>query len=423
MLPLLALALVPLAGCAESWNGLGQGAQARAASDQLFGAVADRYVDVVRNAKYEYARDALTKAAFTPSRAFDDSAAWTGLAATSRVLETFGAPQDGRYQMTSRSGAPAPARPGEGRHSVRLTQLTGDVFRWDTNVDFAIGTISPDEVAGLLGALMGSAEGHSEAFVRASLVAGAPRTSAALGALFSLDTLRPVPLVDGTTSTTLVIGIHAERMRRRFPSLADYVTRYVEPARYRVQLADRAGVVYLDAVARDQVLTLRIRTRKGRLVSLGGAAREMPDSLLMTADFAVKVKLFTVGFHNLVMEFANTRQGPRQREWSVAAHREPAWNLPFITARLVRGSLRRPFLGEGASYRIGVRDGEGSRSSVLYRESRLTMQESGILSFVNSLSSKAMDDFGQKVELEQNLWVRELFLALRDDARLALSAR
>jgi len=48
------------------------------------------------------------------------------------------------------------------------------------------------------------------------------------------------------------------------------------------------------------------------------------------------------------------------------------------------------------------------------------VQESAILNFLNSLGNTAMDDFDGAVEREENTWLRELFLALRDDARAAL---
>ena len=55
------------------------------------------------------------------------------------------------------------------------------------------------------------------------------------------------------------------------------------------------------------------------------------------------------------------------------------------------------------------------------RQTRLFVQESAILNFFNSLSSTAMDDFGNTVEREENAWLRDLFLAMRDDSRKAIA--
>ena len=154
---------------------------------------------------------------------------------------------------------------------------------------------------------------------------------------------------------------------------------------------------------------------------LSGLARSLPDSLVVLADFTVKVKMFNVGFHDLSMEFVNSARGDQERDWTVTARKEPHWNLPFITARLIRAPLRYPFSGEGALFRMALRAGEGDHPTVLVRQSRLGVQESAILKFINSLSNTAMNDFGARVEHEENIWLRELFLALRDDAKAALA--
>jgi hypothetical protein len=194
----------------------------------------------------------------------------------------------------------------------------------------------------------------------------------------------------------------------------------VDPARYHLQVTDRSGAPFIDIAARDRFITIRVRSLHGHLVPLAGAARPMPDSLLVLMDFTAKVKVFTVGFHDLQMELVNAATGDHDRAWVITAHREPSWNLPFITARLLRAPLRRPFAGEGALFRIGVRAGEGNSPTVLYRQTRLFVQESAILNFLNSLSSTAMDDLNTTVERDQNAWLREVFTALREDARGAI---
>src|SRR4051812_38011555 len=66
-----------ITSCRDTFAGFGAGARARASSDQLFGAFAQRYADVSRNPKYEYARIQITHNALAPSRVFGDSGAWT----------------------------------------------------------------------------------------------------------------------------------------------------------------------------------------------------------------------------------------------------------------------------------------------------------------------------------------------------------
>lgn len=71
-------------------------------------------------------------------------------------------------------------------------------------------------------------------------------------------------------------------------------------------------------------------------------------------------------------------------------------------------------------FRIGVRAGEAGAPTVLLRRSRFPVQESSILNFINSLGGRAMDEFGGPVQREESAWLRELFIALRDDARAAI---
>lgn len=417
------LLLLPLFGvaCRESLSGFGAGLRARSSAEQFFGALADRHVDIVRNPKYEYARVQITKGALSPSRVFDDTAAWTGASGPVRILETFGSFVDDRYVMSSHRGIPAPTKPADGRHISTLGKLADGQYRWDTTVDFALGNVRPNDIALVISRLLTAGEGLTERDARADLLASAPRTAIALGGAFSLDSLHPVQLSDGTTAVTLGISVHSEQLKQRFPAFGDYVHRYVDPARFHFFVADRSGVGYLDGQYRDRFLTLRLRSQGGHLVPLTGPPKPIPDTLVVLADFTVKVKVFTVGFHDLSMEFVNSAHLDRERDWTLTMRKEPSWNLPFITARLIRAPLRYPFAGEGALFRMGLRAGEADQPTVLVRQTRLAVQESAILKFINGLSNTAIDDFGARVEKEESQWLRDLFLALRDDARSVLA--
>jgi hypothetical protein len=322
--------------------------------------------------------------------------------------------------MTSRRGAPAPAKPADGRHVTTLSRLSDNQYRWDTAVDFALGNVRASDVSLAISRLLTAGDGRTEREVRAELALAAPRSAAVLGTAFSLDSLHPAVLADGTTTLTVRIGVHSDQLKPKYPALAEFAQKYVDPARYHFVFSDR-GDAFVDISARDRVIMIRLRTQNGHLVPLAGTPRPMPDSLTLTADFTVKVKIFTVGFHELVMDFVNGSRDGQEHSWSFAAHKEPKWNLPLISARLIRAPLRYPFSGDGSLFQIGVREGGGDAPSVLFRQARLPVQESAILKFLNSLSSTAMDDFGVRVEREQNLWFREIFTAMRDDARAALA--
>jgi hypothetical protein len=371
---------------------------------------------VLRNEKYDYARIALTHGALVPSGVFQDTAVWTGSSGNVRLLEVRGEYAGGRYRLSSRSGVQAPSAPGDGRHIVTLSRLSEKEFRWDATVDFALGSIQPGNIADVVARLVSSAERQTERQARANLLAAAPRTSAALGTAFSLDSLVPTPLADGSTLVTVGIRMRSDLLKRRYPDFGDYMRRYVEPARYHVLVTDRAGTAYLEATALDRLLTIRVRTLRGKVVALTGAAAPMPDTLVMLADFKARIKHLGVGFHDLKMDLIHYRQGDAVNAWVVTARKEPEWDFPFAAARLIRAPLRRPFAGEGSLFRIGLR-GDAEGPTVIFREMRLYVQESAILRFLNALGNTAMNDFEQQVERQENAWLRELFAAMRDDAR------
>jgi hypothetical protein len=410
---------VALPGCRDALTGFGSGPPAVASVEQLFGALGARHADVARNVKYEYARLQIAKGALVPSKVFVDSGVWTRSSRDVRLLETHGTWMDGKYALVSRIDVPAPRKPADGRHAITLSRLSDNEFRWDTAVDFAIGSIRPADVASVLGQLIASAEGKTEREARADLAAAAPRTSGALGQLFSLDSLLPTRLGDGSTTVTLVIGLHSDRLRRRFPAFGDYVRRYVDPVRYQVVVTDQGGRPYFEAVAVDQQMTVRLRTCDGVLVPLSGALRPMPDTLVMQVDFRARIKHLGVGFHGLRMELVHVRHDAAENSWVVTARHEPEWDFPLATAHLIRAPLRRPFAGEGSLFRIGVR-GDGTGPTVIMRQIRLFVQESAILRFLNSLSGAAFSEFEDRVDQEENAWLREVFSGMRADARAAI---
>lgn len=350
---------------------------------------------------------------------FADSAAWTRSSRDVRLLETHGASVGGKYALVSRIDVPAPQRPADGRHVITLSRLSDNEFRWETTVDFAIGSIRPTDVSSVLERLIASAEGKTEAEALADLAAAAPRTSGALGQLFSLDSLLPTRLSDGSTAVTFVVGIHSDRLRRRFPAFGDYVRRYVDPLRYRVVVTDRGGTPFFEAIGGDKRVTVRLRTCGGKLVPLSGTPRPMPDTLALLVDFKAHVKHLGVGFRGLQMELVHVRHDASENAWVVTARREPEWEFPLAMARLIRAPLRRPFAGDGSLFRVGVR-GDGTGQTVIVRQIRLFVQESAILRFLNSLSGTAFSEFEDRVDREENAWLRDVFAGMRADARAAI---
>jgi hypothetical protein len=407
-------------GCRETFSGFGVGGRARVGADQLFGSLSESFTDVARGPKLVYARLAIAKQSLLPSPAFRDSAVWTGSSGDVRLLEVQGAFQGGHYVLSAHPSVPAPKNPADSRHVVTLSRLSDSEYRWDTTVDFGVGAIRPNDVATVLSRLISSAEGKNAEEVRAELTSFAPRTSSALGTAFSLDSVSPARLADGSTTMRLAIAMRSDLLKQRYPTFGAFFRKYIDPARYRIVVTDRAGTPYFEANAADRLLTIRFRAMGGKLVSLAGPATPLPDTLELLMDFKTSVKHFGVGFHGLHTELVHVRKGDVENGWVITARREPDWDFPLWTSRLIRTPLRRPFSGEGSLFRIGFR-GDGAEQTVLFREIRLFVQESAILRFLNSLSGAAFSEFADQVDAEQNAWLRAVFGAMRDDARAAIA--
>jgi hypothetical protein len=401
--------------CADSFRSIGPSpAVAQRRADELFLALASRFTAVERSPKYDAARIRLAQSALVPSRVFNDTSVWSAEPSSStRTLLIQGGLRNSRYQLDARPALGPIGRPSDSRHIIQLERLGESAFRWETKVEFGIGTVSADAAGGLFSALLHSAEGRAARDLRVDYRGAFPRAAAAFGRGFSIDSLAATPSGSGTTSVTLIVGFHPERMREAFPALAGYLDKYLKPAKYHFALTDRNAVPMFEIVGRERTATVRYRLQRGTLVSLSGTPRPLPDTLQLHADASLKVKMFTVGFHQLVSDFTITRTA-RERAWTIVAQREPEWDLPLATEHLIRSPLRRPFEGQGALFKIGVRDSAGGQT-VLLRQARLSVQESAIMRFIGALASHATKELADRVELERDRFLREAFAALQED--------
>jgi hypothetical protein len=415
---LVLLIVAPLlGGCRNAFRSFGtDGSAIQANADELFGALTARYSAVARDPKYEHARNRLNRYALVPSKIFDDTTVWTGVsAASARLLLVEGGAQEGRYVLAARTEVPRPVRPGDSRHLMSLVRLSPDEYVWDTDVTFSLGDFPPAIMSALVAGLLASPEGRAEPQIRADYLGVAPRATAALGSLFSMDSIRTTPFGDGSTDVRVTIGLHADRLKQRYPAFSSYVAKYLNPARYRLSLSDRAGAVWFDLTGADRSLQLHYRSKNGKLAPLFGPARERPDTMQLRVDFNTKFKLFGVGFKNLVGDLVITTT-PHEQAWTLAWRQEPHWELPLITEKLLRSPLKRPFEGAGVSFHIGLRGGADG-PTLLERRAHGVVQESAILRFINALGSGAMSDLADKTERDEEQFFREILTALHADAR------
>ncbi len=396
-------------------------AAAESRADQLFAAFATRFDTPLLAPRYDAARLKLAGSALVPSRIFDDTSVWISRPSpTLRRMYVSGTVENGRYHLEERASLSPAEHPGDTRHTITLQQLAPSVYRWDTNVDLAIGAIGAQDVSNLILALLKATEGRTEAELRENERAAFPHGAAAFGHGFAIDSIRVAPGPASTTSVALTLAFHPELMRAEYPQLAAYLDKYLGPAKYTFSLADRGGAQLFEAVGANRRLTLRYRVQNGNLVTLFGPARPWADSLVLTSDVSLKVRLFTVGFHHLVSDFVISNTG-HDRAWTIVARHEPQWDLPLITERLIRTPLRRPFEGDGSLFQLSVRDTSGGQS-VFARRTRLDVQESPIMRFLGSLASHAIGDLDKRVEAQEDAFLHDGFVALQSDVR-ALGGR
>lgn len=406
------------AGVAPLADGSAPGAAAlRNGADEFLGSLAGRYGVVERAPRYAKARQRIGQMALIPSRVFGDTTVWSVRPTpTVRILIAEGAVDGAHYRLRQATTTPAVDRPGDGRHAVVLTRLGDGEYRWDTSVDYAMGTLGARNAATLLGAFLASAGARdgmgSGSAMRADYRASFPRTAAALGALFSVDSLHAVPLRDGSSAVTLGVRMHTDGIRARFPQLAGYLDRYVVQGKWRATFRDASGTPWITGNAGNGRMTLAFRTAAGKFAPQSGAVRAMPDTLLLDLDFSMKVGPFTVGFDRLQGKMARHNTAT-EASWEFIAQREPEWRLPPLAERLIHSPLERPFQGDGARFRIGFRD-EGHQT-LLARHVTLAVQESAVLRFIGRLGATAFGDISDDVEQQEAQFLRGVFMAMRAD--------
>lgn len=388
--------------------------QARRNADNVFAAFAFRFYNVQRDARFTAARARMARYALIPSRLFDDTAIWSERVTDSvRALHLHGGMTERGYTFSVRSSAPYPSRLGDERHVMQLTRLGHGSYEWVTHVDHGIGPVRADEAARAIGVLLTAFEGRRGAVVEGDARQAFPRSTRHLGQLFTLDSLHSTPLGDGTTTFGLHLQLTPDTLRLRYPAFAAYLDKYVMPSRLRLRLADRAGTPFVDVGMRDGRVDVRLRAHRGTLVALAGAPRPLPDSLQLRMDLTTKMMLFRVGFRDLVGDFT-IEHGEREHAWMLRLRREPSWDFPLATDRLIKSPLRRPFEGRGSELRLAVRDDLGNQAMSV-RQIRTAVRESAIMRWLGGLGSTAFDDFAGRSEAEENRFLMELFGALRQD--------
>lgn len=393
--------------------------QAQANADGLFGAFVKRFTNVYRTPRYARAREQLLHYALTPSEVYSDTSIWTVYGPDNyRTLFGDATFVNGRYVFSNTVTDDPVKSLGEGRHIMRLRKLNNDDYDWFTGVDFAAGSITANDFANVIAHWIAASEGHNEAVLRAGYRTTFPRTTAALGKLYSLDTLISTPDADGTNKLYAVIHVTPDGIRADYPAYAAFMAKYADKVKLKFTLVDSRGAKWLDVTSRDGYITLRLRSRNGHFAPFEGPVRPMPDTLVMRVDLTAKIRLFTIGVEHLTGEWVNLHT-EHERGWALRFTREPGWVLPPAVGYLIKSPLRRPFEGNGTQFRFTVRDQPGAQT-LMSRRGTTTVRESAILRFIGKLGGGAMGDFVAGAEQDENRFNVSLYTAMKADIDAAI---
>ena len=413
-------ALAPLAGCRQIAPAFGPNLSgARQNAEEFFYSIGSRFTNIQRPPRITHARAQFGHYALTPSGIYNDTSVWLAIGADSaRLFGDEGHFAYDRYIVAAKLSTTAPDALTESREIVRLRKLTDNEYEWFTNVDVALGRMPAQTISDVLAAALLGGEGKSPAAIRADYTTSFPRTVAALGRLYTLDTLNARTDAEGATTYELAIRLTPDILKATMPHYSAYIDKYISKGKYRVTLTDKTGAHWFEAWAANRYTHFKVRSKGGHFAPLEGPVRQMPEALTIQSDMSMKILVFTVGWTEMIGDFEviNT---PHERGWSMRFAKEPNWTLPPTMGYLLKASLRRPFQGEGIPIRISIKDAPGSQT-LLNRRFALTVQESGILRFLNRLSGTAVGDFLGPSEREANRFNADAFRALRLDVAALL---
>ena len=411
----VAVTFTTAAACRESAAAFGPSAVwARQNADEFFYSVGSRFTNIQRPPKILRARAQFGHYALTPSGVYNDTSIWLSIGPDSaRLFGDEGHFSIDRYIVTAALSNNPPDALTESREIVRLRKLTGNEYEWFTNVEVAIGRIGAKNLADVIAATLAAGEGKSPAAIRANFTNAFPRAGAALGRLFTVDTIKTTSDDDGATTFEIAIRLTPDILKATMPHYAAYIDKYISKGKYRITLTDQTGVNWFEAWAANYYMHFKMRSRNGHFAPLEGAVRPMPPSLTIHLDMSMKILIFTVGWTDMVGDF-DIIDTPHERGWSMRFAKEPEWRLPPTVGYLLKSPLRRPFQGQGIPVRVSIRDNPGSQT-ILNRRGSLVVQESGILRFLNRLSGTAVGDFLGPSEREANRFNADAFRALRAD--------
>lgn len=406
-----AASLLALAACAEPAREL-RGRSGPDGPRLLLEAFASRFGPLEREPAFDALRPKLARAALAPSRIFDDDAAWTDRARAWRGTELAAVPTGQGCRLGVRPRAGEPLRPGEYRERLRLTRVGSGRFEWEIDEELAIGRLAPDDLVSATSALLRGLERWDARAAREAIGRDLPRAAQTFGRLFRIEHLQ-IDREGETARLTLAVRLTPAGLEATAPRYAAYLRKYVTPMQVDVTAVDLSGARWWRLSGADDLWTLRLRVRDGSLVPLDGVGtRRLPAELRLLADYSTRMGVFGVGVRRLAAD-ASLVRSPARLGLLVRFRQEPEWELPFLVAPLIRGTLRYPFEGPGSELAFELR--QGGAQTLAAGRYRTRVRESWLLRWLGGLTSAALDDFRTAAETEAERYNRACLLALRDD--------
>lgn len=406
-------ALGAVAGCADVTPAFGPDpAQARTAAVQLFGGLAASFAPNTYDTRYGTARQRFSENFLAPTALFADTSLWSAREGDTRLLHSRAVFTGASYdQVALPTPPPLPVALGESRHRMSLRRLGDGRFAWDARVEWALGPGRAALAEALPGRLALSAGQAPEPAWTLAL----PRASRALARLLTVDTIRADRARDGTALVTYVVRFVPERTRRDgFPELAGFIERFIGRSAFDLALQDARGARWMEAVARDRRIRVRLRVAPdGTLAPLLGAGARLPDSLALVGSLYARGGWAGVAIDDVRADFTLQRSGAR-RGFVLRWRTEPRWGFPFSVDRLIAASLRAPFEGDGIVVEFGAEDGPAGQL-LLVRRFAGQFQETRLVRWMGALAGSVFGAWTGRVEPDAHRFLHETFTALRDD--------
>ena len=416
----VAVSLAATASCRAPARELAAGPAGVEGAKALVDALAGRFGPIEREPGFDALRPKLARAALVPSWVFDDATAWTARGGDWRAVEFGGAVSGSVYRIGVRPAAPEPHSAGQYRGRLRLQRLASGRYEWTVEEELCAGPLRPADLAAALTALVRGLESTKPAEARAAIHRELPRATERLSHLFRIETLSLVGDAEGATAVRVAVRLTPAGLRPFAPHWAAFLEKYAKPMRMKAVASDASGATWWTVEGADNLWSVGLRARDGRLVPLAGPAdRGIPDRIRVSSEYATKMGRFGMGVRGLVADVELTR-APGEKGFVARFQRVPEWRLPFLVEPLLGGMLHYPFEGPGSEAGWAARESPGGLLFV--RHGRARVRENWLVRWLGGMTSSAMSEFRRGAESEADQYQRECLLALRDDLTSLLAS-